>query len=43
MAKIKKWSHRVIWLIAIWCASVLLLAAVGALFRVLMTSAGFRS
>lgn len=43
MAKIKMWSRRVVWLVALWCASVLLLAAVGALFRLLMTSAGFRS
>ncbi|HAT8015486.1 DUF2474 domain-containing protein [Citrobacter rodentium] len=43
MAKIRKWSHRVAWLIAIWCASVLLLAVVGALFRLLMTSAGLRA
>nr|WP_079952775.1 DUF2474 family protein [Salmonella enterica] len=30
-------------LAATWCASVLLLAGVGMLFRLLMTSAGFRS
>ncbi|EGP8142050.1 DUF2474 domain-containing protein [Salmonella enterica] len=39
MVKVKKWS----WMVAIWCASVLLLAGVGMLFRILMTSAGFRS
>lgn len=43
MVKVKKWSRRVVWMVAIWCASVLLLAGVGMLFRLLMTSAGFRS
>lgn len=41
MVKVKKWSRRVVWMVAIWCASVLLLAGVGMLFRLLMTSAGF--
>ncbi|EGM4539959.1 DUF2474 family protein, partial [Salmonella enterica] len=26
MVKVKKWSRRVVWMVAIWCASVLLLA-----------------
>ncbi|HFG9049883.1 TPA: DUF2474 domain-containing protein [Salmonella enterica] len=43
MVKVKKCSRRVVWMVAIWCASVLLLAGVGMLFRLLMTSAGFRS
>lgn len=43
MTKIKQWSRRVGWLIALWCASVLLLAVVGWLFRLLMTSAGLRT
>ncbi|EBU9259996.1 DUF2474 domain-containing protein, partial [Salmonella enterica subsp. enterica serovar Reading] len=25
MVKVKKWSRRVVWMVAIWCASVLLL------------------
>ncbi|EKR4278236.1 TPA: DUF2474 family protein, partial [Salmonella enterica subsp. enterica serovar Typhimurium] len=24
MVKVKKWSRRVVWMVAIWCASVLL-------------------
>ncbi|HAG6946490.1 TPA: DUF2474 family protein, partial [Salmonella enterica subsp. enterica serovar Typhimurium] len=28
MVKVKKWSRRVVWMVAIWCASVLLLAGV---------------
>ncbi|ECN0501060.1 DUF2474 family protein, partial [Salmonella enterica subsp. enterica serovar Typhi] len=23
MVKVKKWSRRVVWMVAIWCASVL--------------------
>ncbi|QUJ04941.1 DUF2474 domain-containing protein [Salmonella enterica subsp. enterica] len=37
----KKWSRRVVWMVAIWCASVLLLAGVGMLFRPLMTRSDF--
>ncbi|PXV37526.1 DUF2474 domain-containing protein, partial [Salmonella enterica subsp. enterica serovar Newport] len=29
MVKVKKWSRRVVWMVAIWCASVLLLAGGG--------------
>ncbi|HFZ8993962.1 TPA: DUF2474 domain-containing protein [Citrobacter freundii] len=43
MARLKKWSRRLVWMIAIWGASVLLLACVGMFFRLLMTSAGLRS
>ena len=34
---------RLMWLIIIWGGSVLALAAVGMVFRVLMTAAGFKS
>lgn len=37
------WPQRIIWLIAIWGCSVLALAGVGFIFRLLMTSAGFTS
>ncbi|QUJ03688.1 DUF2474 domain-containing protein [Salmonella enterica subsp. enterica] len=35
MVKVKK-MRRVVWMVAIWRASVLLLAGVGMLFRLLM-------
>lgn len=34
---------RLMWLVILWGGSVLALAAVGSLFRVLMTAAGFKS
>jgi len=34
---------RLMWLVIIWVGSVLALAAVGMVFRVLMTAAGFKS
>ena len=34
---------RVLWLAIIWGGSVLALALVGSLFRILMTAAGFKS
>jgi len=34
---------RLMWLVIIWGGSVLALAAVGMVFRVLMTAAGFKS
>ncbi|MGZ0750180.1 DUF2474 domain-containing protein [Kluyvera sichuanensis] len=37
------WVSRLFWLVALWGGSVLALAVVGSLFRVLMTAAGFKS
>ena len=34
---------RLLWLVIIWGGSVLALAAVSMLFRILMTAAGFKS
>jgi len=34
---------RLMWMVIIWGGSVLALALVGMLFRVLMTAAGFKS
>jgi hypothetical protein len=39
-APLKKWSRRLGWLILIWMASIIALASVAALFRVLMNAAG---
>ncbi|MFH7825881.1 DUF2474 domain-containing protein [Kluyvera chengduensis] len=38
-----RWVSRIFWLVALWGGSVLTLAVVGSLFRVLMTAAGFKS
>lgn len=38
-----RWLSRVLWLVALWGGSVLTLALVGSLFRVLMSAAGFKS
>ncbi|MGL5700043.1 MAG: DUF2474 domain-containing protein [Kluyvera sp.] len=37
------WLTRIFWLVTLWGGSVLALAAVGGLFRLLMTAAGFKS
>lgn len=37
------WVSRILWLVALWGSSVLALAVVGSVFRVLMTAAGFKS
>lgn len=37
------WLRRFGWLVALWAGSVLALAALAALIRVLMTAAGLRS
>ena len=37
------WLQRVLWLAAIWGASVATLAVIGFAFRLLMTAAGFKS
>jgi hypothetical protein len=37
------WLRRLGWLIALWAGSVLALAALAALIRLLMTSAGLRT
>ncbi|MGP3591868.1 DUF2474 domain-containing protein [Vagococcus sp. WN89Y] len=34
---------RLLWLVFIWCASVLALGAVSMVFRFLMAAAGFKS
>jgi hypothetical protein len=39
----KQTAKRVMWMVILWCASVLALAAVGMGFRLLMTAAGFKS
>lgn len=39
----QNWLSRLLWLVALWGGSVLTLAAVGGLFRLLMTAAGFKS
>ncbi|WP_281076760.1 DUF2474 domain-containing protein [Klebsiella quasivariicola] len=36
------WPKRLFWLIALWGGSVLTLAAIGLLFRLLMTTAGLK-
>lgn len=36
------WSTRLLWLIALWGGSVLALAAISLLFRLLMTAAGLK-
>jgi hypothetical protein len=41
--KIKQFSKRLLWMAAIWGGSVLALAAVGMVFRLLMNAAGFKS
>ena len=38
-----RWISRVLWLVTLWGGSVLALALVGGLFRVLMTAAGFKA
>lgn len=38
-----RWLSRVLWLVALWGGSVLTLALVGSLFRVLISAAGFKS
>ncbi|WP_333499881.1 DUF2474 domain-containing protein [Kluyvera sp. CHPC 1.2972] len=38
-----RWVSRLFWLVVLWGGSVLALAVVGSLFRVLMTAAGFKS
>ncbi|BBQ84000.1 MULTISPECIES: DUF2474 domain-containing protein [Enterobacteriaceae] len=38
-----RWISRLFWLIALWGGSVLALATVGGLFRMLMTAAGFKA
>lgn len=38
-----RWLSRVLWLVALWGGSVLTLALVGSLFRILMSAAGFKS
>ncbi|MFV0263251.1 MAG: DUF2474 domain-containing protein [Kluyvera sp.] len=38
-----RWISRILWLVALWGGSVLALAVVGSVFRVLMTAAGFKS
>lgn len=41
--KLSKAIRRGSWMIGIWAASVLTLAAVSLTFRLLMTAAGFKS
>ncbi|HBS2476688.1 DUF2474 domain-containing protein [Klebsiella pneumoniae] len=36
------WPKRLLWLIALWGGSVLTLAAISLLFRLLMTTAGLK-
>jgi hypothetical protein len=36
------WPKRLLWLIALWGGSVLTLAAISLLFRLLMTAAGLK-
>ena len=38
-----RWVSRLFWLVVLWGGSVLALAVVGSLFRVLMTATGFKS
>lgn len=38
-----RWLSRVLWLVALWGGSVLTLALVGGVFRILMSAAGFKS
>jgi hypothetical protein len=42
-ARTRLWLRRVGWLVAIWAAGVLALAAVATLIRLLMAAAGLRS
>lgn len=35
--------RQLLWMVALWAGSVLALAAVGMLFRLLMNAAGFKS
>ncbi len=39
----KQLAQRVMWMVVLWGGSVLALAAVGMLFRLLMNAAGFKS
>lgn len=39
----KSWLQRLAWLIILWSGSVVTLAVVGYLFRLLMSAAGFKS
>ncbi|MCA1920992.1 DUF2474 domain-containing protein [Buttiauxella noackiae] len=39
----KQTGVRLLWMVALWGASVLALTAVGMGFRLLMTAAGFKS
>ncbi|MCE0811686.1 DUF2474 domain-containing protein [Buttiauxella sp. A2-C1_F] len=39
----KQTGIRLLWMVALWAASVLALTAVGMGFRLLMTAAGFKS
>ncbi|SMG29949.1 DUF2474 domain-containing protein [Cedecea sp. NFIX57] len=39
----KETAKRVMWMVILWSASVVALAAVGMGFRLLMTAAGFKS
>ncbi|HEY3985999.1 DUF2474 domain-containing protein [Cedecea sp.] len=39
----KQTAKRVMWMVILWGASVLALAAIGMGFRLLMTAAGFKS
>ncbi|CAM4050248.1 DUF2474 domain-containing protein [Klebsiella africana] len=36
------WTKRLLWLIVLWGGSVLTLAAISLLFRLLMTAAGLK-
>ena len=36
------WPKRLLWLISLWVGSVLTLAAISLLFRLLMTAAGLK-
>jgi len=39
----KSLANRLLWLVLLWGDSVLALALVGGVFRLLMTAAGFKS
>jgi len=39
----KRLGQRLLWLLALWAASVLTLGVVATLFRLLMTAAGMRT
>jgi len=41
--KMKQTSKRLMWMVVLWGASVLALAAVSMVFRLLMNAAGLRS